>query len=283
MKKILIPTDFSEHSKNAIRYAINMFKEVPCHFFLLYVNLEGSGFIEKPVYRFGTSVMVEKIAKELDLKLKDLNHFIATIATAKKRHRFTTIAESGHFLKSIRQQIQEKEIELIVMGTKGASELKAFFTGTRSGDVITKVACDVLVVPEGAIYNGFSQIVFPVDFEVSYDDNTLQKIAKLITSDKTQIKLLYVTKSEISLLARVQQQRAHLIQRLAALMPNAISFHRVVSRKVGEGVIIFTKSVHTDLIVMVSKDYGLLQRLFLDTTVEEVSFETTIPMISLQG
>lgn len=283
MKKILIPTDFSDNSKNAIRYALELFKEKPCHFFIMYVNIEGSDFIEKPLYKFGTNVVIEKKPKNLAIKLKELKDFMASISTAKTQHHFTTISERGHFLKSIRQQILEKEIELIVMGTKGASELKEFFMGTRSGDVITKVACDVLVVPEGAIFNDFAQVVFPVDFEVTYDDNTLKKMARLITSGKTPIKLLYVTKSQISLLKQVKLQRELLLQRIEAILPNPISFHRVVSKKVEEGILIFTKSVHADLIIMISKDYGLLQKLFLDTTVEEVSFDTTIPLLSLQG
>ena len=138
-------------------------------------------------------------------------------------------------------------------------------------------------MPDGAIFKDFTQVVFPVDFEVSYDDITLKKIAELISSKKTQIKLLYVTKSQISLLEQVKLQREQLIQRIAEIMPNPISFHRVVSKKVEEGIIIFTKRVNADLIVMISKDYGLLQKLFLDTTVEEVSFDTNIPLLSLQG
>lgn len=283
MKKILIPTDFSDNSKNAIRYALELFKEKPCHFFIIYVNIEGSGFIEKPLYKFGTNVVVEKRPKNIAIKLKELKDFVASIFADKKRHHFSMISERGHFLKSIRQQIQEKEIELIMMGTNGASELREFFMGTRSGDVITKVACDVLVVPDGTIYNDFAKVVFPVDFEVIYDDVTLNKIAELITSEKTQIQLLYVTKSPISLLKQVKLQREQLIKRIEAILPNPISFHRVISKKAEEGILIFTKSVHADLIVMISKDYGLLQKLFLDTTVEEVSFDTTIPLLSLQG
>jgi nucleotide-binding universal stress UspA family protein len=127
MKKILIPTDFSDNSKNAIRYALELFKEKPCHFFIIYVNIEGSDFIEKPLYKFGTNVVVEKRPKDIAIKLKELKDFVTSISVDKNQHQFTMISERGHFLKSIRQQIQEKEIELIVMGTKGASELKEFF------------------------------------------------------------------------------------------------------------------------------------------------------------
>ena len=245
--------------------------------------MEGLDFTEKPAYGLGTNILVEKEPKAINQKLKDLEKFITSIPSKKEHHHFTTIREHRYFLKSIRSHIQEKEIELVVMGTRGTSELKEFFTGSRSGDVITKVESDVLAVPDKAKFKGFEQVVFPIDFEIAYHDTTLRKVADLVTSKKTQIKLLYVTKSHIPLFEEVERQQKLLVPRLSQLLPNPISFQRVVSRKVEDGVRIFSESINADLIIMISKDYGLFQKLFLDTSVEEVSFETSIPLLSLQG
>lgn len=283
MKKILIPTDFSKNSKNSIRYAVDLFKENPCQFFILYINIEGSNITEKPVYEFGTNVLVEIEPKAISHKLKDLEKFIASLSSKKEHHHFTTMREQGYFLTTIRKHIQEKEIDLIIMGTRGASELKEFFIGTRSGDVITKVECDVLVVPDKAKFKNFKQVVIPIDFEVDFDDSILRKIANNLNSEKAQIKLLYVTKSQIPLFEEIELQQKQLVQRLSEKLPNPISFHRVVSKQIEDGIQIFAESMNADLIIMISKDYGLLQRSFLDTTVEEVSFNTSIPLLSLQG
>ena len=35
MKNILLPTDFSQNSLNAINYAMELFKDTPCQFYLL--------------------------------------------------------------------------------------------------------------------------------------------------------------------------------------------------------------------------------------------------------
>lgn len=283
MKNILIPIDFSENSKNGIRYALNMFKETTCHFFLLYVNLEGSDFTEKPVYEFGTSIIIENEPKGIGSKLKDLEEFITSLSVSTDQHDFTTIRTAGYFLKTIRKYIKENEIDLIVMGTRGAAELKEFFLGTRTGDVLTKVECDVLVVPEQSKYKALEEIVLSVDFEINYDDTTLTKIIGLITSNKTKIKLLYVTKSQLPLFEEIENQQKQLSQRLSELLPNPITFHRIVSKKIEDGIGVFAESIDADLIIMISKDYGLLNKWFLDTTVEEVSFETRIPLLSLQG
>lgn len=283
MKKILIPTDFSDNSKNAMRYAMELFNGTPCHFYLLYVNEEGTNYMEKPVYEFGTNILVKKVSKAIGQKLEGLKDYLKSISSKKDTHSFSAVQEEGYFLESIRNQIQEKQIDTIVMGTQGASELKEFFMGTRSGDVITKIECDVLVVPDKAEFKGFTQVVFPVDFELPYDDSTLKKIVNIVASEKAHIKLLYVTKSQIPLFEEVEIQQKRLVQRLSQMAPNPISIHRAISRKIEDGIRIFTERSNTDLIIMVSKDYSLLKKLFLDTTVEEVSFDTKIPLLSLQG
>lgn len=48
-------------------------------------------------------------------------------------------------------------------------------------------------------------------------------------------------------------------------------------------VLDFAQSISADIIIMVSKDHGILHKQILDTTVEEVSFDTHIPLLSLQG
>ncbi len=49
MKQILIPIDFSKNSKNAVHYAMDLYYEIPCHFFILYVNVEGADYMENPM------------------------------------------------------------------------------------------------------------------------------------------------------------------------------------------------------------------------------------------
>ena len=139
------------------------------------------------------------------------------------------------------------------------------------------------MVPDKAKFKNFKQVVIPIDFEVDFDDSILRKIANNLNSEKAQIKLLYVTKSQMPLFEEIELQQKQLVQRLSEKLPNPISFHRVVSKQIEDGIQIFAESMNADLIIMISKDYGLIQRSFLDTTVEEVSFNTSIPLLSLQG
>lgn len=72
MKKTLIPTDFSTNSKNAMRYAIALFYGTPCHFYSLYVHVDGTDDIKKPIYAMGTNILVEKQLITIGQRLKGL-------------------------------------------------------------------------------------------------------------------------------------------------------------------------------------------------------------------
>lgn len=283
MKKILISTDFSENSKNAMRYAMDLFQDIPCHFYLMFVNVQGLDYLQKPVYRFGTNILVENESKTVGQKLKDFDAYAKTISQKDHDHRFTTIQEKGYLLQSIRKHVEEKEIELIVMGTKGASKIKEFFMGSNTGDVITKVECDILVVPDKATYLGFNQVVFPTDFALPYSHDVLISISGVVTSKIFPIRLLHVTKSDDPLTREEQDHKDNLLQRLTESLPNPINFHTVRQKNVENAILDFAKNVKADLIIMVSKDHTFLHKQFLDTTVEEVSFDTGIPLLSIQG
>lgn len=283
MKQILIPIDFSENSKNAIRYAVDLFMESPSHFFLLFVNMEGSNYIKKPVYNFGTNILIESEPISIAQKLEDLKKYAQSISSKNEGNHFSTLLEDGYFLESIRKQILTNNIELTVMGTKGASEMKEFLVGTRAGDVISKVECDVLIVPDKCVYKGFKEVVFSSDLATFYSTDTINTISKIVTSETTKIRVLHVTKSSIPLTGELQVQKKKLMKLLFKELPNPISFHSLASKNVENAIQIFAQSFNVELIIMVSKDYNMLQKLFLDTTVEEVSFETQIPILSLQG
>ncbi|GMN11747.1 hypothetical protein MTsPCn9_29300 [Croceitalea sp. MTPC9] len=283
MKNILIPTDFSKNSKNAIQYAMAFFQNTACNFFILFANVEGKDYLEKPSYQLGTGILVEKESKTIDEKLTDLENELKLVSKEKENHHFTLVHAKGHFLKSIKDQVAQNRIELIVMGTKGATEVKEFFTGTHAGDVITKVECNVLVVPSKTSFKGLGEIVFSTDLDFEYSDVVFRSITEIMGSSKTNFHLLYVNRPVKTLSKQKHDVKEAIMKRFSTVLENPITFHKVNYKKVEDAIRLFAQSINADLIIMVSKDYNFLQKQFLDTTVEEVSFDTKIPLLSLQG
>ncbi|WP_273568521.1 universal stress protein [Maribacter halichondriae] len=85
------------------------------------------------------------------------------------KHTFVTLALHDYFVDAIKRESENKKIDLIVMGTKGATGLKKATVGSNTGDVITKIKQPLLAVPEDTVYEKPREIAFATDYHIGYD------------------------------------------------------------------------------------------------------------------
>src|SRR5690606_18297242 len=109
------------------------------------------------------------------------------------KHTFHTSVHYGFFTDHIKQEVKNKNIDLIIMGTKGSSGIKAVSLGSNTGDVLTKVKCPVLAVPENAKYHEINEIVFPTDYQLNYDIKVLEDLKELALSNRSVVRFLFIS------------------------------------------------------------------------------------------
>ena len=196
MKNILLPTDFSENSWNAIKYAIRFFENIECNFYLLHVNrLTNLSANDTPLV-LNQDVIEKLYTKPAKQKLRDILKQISKLNINHKNHKFYTLTDYGFFIESIRENIDEKEIDCIVMGTKGSSGLEKIILGTNTADVITKVKCNLLAVPENADFIVPKEIAFPSDFSLSHSLQVLQPISDILERFNSSLRILHISKNK---------------------------------------------------------------------------------------
>lgn len=277
MKNILIPTDFSKNSLNAIEYALNLFKNTSCNFYLLHVTLIPN-YAAGDVPIIPTEVVLENsLLKQAKDELDDLQKRIQKTAPNSKHH-FFTISKYNFFIDAVKDVIKEKNIELVVMGTKGASGLSEVLIGSNTGDLITKIKCPVLVIPENAVFKIPEEIAFPTDYEIFYDTHILKTISEFIKMYNAAIRILHITKKNETLTEAQLENREFLND---YFLDENHSFHRVTSNKIENGVQCFVESRNIDIIIMVAKNLNLFQRILFKPTVEEISYHIEIPFLVL--
>ena len=213
MKHILIPTDFSENAQNAIKYALSFFMEIDATFYLLHVSLLEELDEEQCYYKIPEAVLDNKVAlrpaDRLKSELKDLKQF-----SKNGKHHFFAIHEYTHFIETIRKLVLEKEIDFIVMGTRGASGWKGDTIGTNTGNVITKVKCPVLVIPEKASYSSVKKIVFPTDFNIFFKNRILNTLTEILQHTRASASILYISKKVQDLTPLQKKNRNYLQEHL---------------------------------------------------------------------
>ena len=275
MKTILLPTDFSDNSWNAIEYALNFYKDSTCNFYLLHVNRLSTLVTEDytKTQEIFVDTKIENAKKQLKiLQQKIAQHFNNT------KHKFYTLTDTNFFIESIRQNIEEKKVDVIVMGTKGANGISGFITGSNTGDVITKVKCTTLVVPENARFNKIEEIAFPTDFSISNELQLLQPVIDILEEKKASLRVLNISK-KVTALNEYQQKSKELLEDYFYNYRH--SFHFLTNKKVEDAVQCFVNSRNIDMITMVAKNLNYFQQILFHTKVAEISYHTDVPFLVL--
>ncbi len=278
MKNILLPTDFSSNSLNAIHYAIALFNKTPCNFYLLNVfkipYLTNEALLENDASQlakmesdlYNSSQMgMEEIVKKLKIKVKSY-------------HQFKLLSDYNLFMNSVKNFIKEKSIDLIIMGTKGATGAKEMFMGSNTGDVIMKTNCNVLAVPENASFNIPKEITFPTDFKIPYKKEDLDQLVEISEIYQSNIRVLLFDNKEF--LDEEQKINKKALHNYLKKMEH--SYHTLTNTDFEEALNCFTQSRgNIDMIAIIAKHYNFFQRLFFKPKVEALSFHTKIPLLVL--
>lgn len=275
MKNILIPTDFSENSWNALMYGISFFKKVHCTFHIVHVNSITTNAAEESVMYSSPDILEQTILKESDEKLAQLMDKINHLPLNPK-HEFHTNSYYGFLTDHLKKEVKKNKIDLIVMGTKGASGLKSVAMGSNTGNVITKVPCTVLTVPEEATYKTPKEIGFPSDFQSKYETTVINAIKQLLLLNKSSLRFLYVALKGEELSDSQTINKDNLLTQFKELAP---TFHKVTGKKIDDAIQCFMESRDLDLLVMVAKNLNFLERILFRPTVEKISYHTQIPFL----
>ncbi|SHI80292.1 Nucleotide-binding universal stress protein, UspA family [Arenibacter nanhaiticus] len=277
MRQILIPTDFSNNSWNAITYGLQFFKKSRCTFYLLHII---------PIFSFSESLN-ESANSSADLqeqllieKQAELQKVIDKIEKKflNPKHRFIGVAVYDFFIDAIRKQVLDKQIDMIIMGTKGASGLKKVAIGSNTGDVITKVKCPLLAIPENSQYIRPKEIAFPTDFQMGFDLKVLYTLLEIAGRYKAIIRVLYISKKKESLSLEQTKNKDFLHDYFSDLEH---TFHFVTGNKMETAIQSFTERNEIDMIAMVAKNLNYFQRILFKPEVEEISYHTKIPFLVL--
>jgi len=140
--RILVPTDFSEHSKAALTRAIEQAKLREAEVSLLHVVDLGAIARERgkssPPFAKVLDQMRADAAPELEAARDGLD-------PAQKYIRVAEVAQ-GEAVETILEHAQKQSVDLIVMGTHGRTGLAYDYLGSVAERVARRAPCDVLVV-----------------------------------------------------------------------------------------------------------------------------------------
>lgn len=162
MKKILVPTDFSDNARQALDVAVHVAKKIDAEIVLLHVNEQIGAALPVSEYYYTYDRSIEE--KYLNMVHENLEKLLEEVAAELDNKNVRTTVIGGPFSTIIEDVVKTEGIDLIVMGTKGASGLKEFFVGSNTEKIVRISHCPVLAVHDNATLE-FKTIVVPTTLE----------------------------------------------------------------------------------------------------------------------
>lgn len=278
MKKILLPTDFSDNAWNAIFTAVKLYTGVVCEFYIVHayephaLNLLG----RKAQQRLG--VIYDSLAQYSGQELEKVITYLNK-NHSNPNHSFKTISKSETLEDSVQEIVSTEDIDLVVMGTQGATGSKEIFMGSNTVKVLKKLkSAPVLVVPSDYNFQNLKSLVFPTDFTRPYEKFELWPLTELATLWKAEIQIVYVAVQFI-LNDNQKANRKVLEHRLSTL---SHSFQQVEFQgNISDSLEKYISENNADLLAMIRYHHTFWEKVIGEPVVKKIAFHSKVPVLML--
>ncbi|MEM5565494.1 universal stress protein [Psychroserpens sp. AS72] len=271
-KHILLPTDFSDNAWSATVYALQLYANESCTFYFL-----NSWTFPKSTSRtYITSTHIDKLKQESKQELIALKEQAENSSTNTK-HEFQVIFSEEPLIDAIETTIKKHEIDLIIMGTKGATGAKEFFFGSNTVRMIQKIKqCPVLIVPNEFDFEEPKQIAFPTDFSRCYDYKELDPLRDLADLYKSKIMPVCILSNEK--LTDIQEYNMTQLESHLKNYDNSFHFMPNYTKKANE-INDFIETVGINILVMVNYKHSFIENILKEPVIKKIGFQPLIPFL----
>ncbi len=272
MKQIIVPIDFSDCSKNALRNAIKIAERMHMEVILYHSVLVPVGFAEgAPVGAVGYDF--EELEGD---SRKRLDECAAEFALLEKLpHR--KMIQYGTLHENINELMQTEDVALVVMGTHGASGLAKNLIGSNAFHVMKHVSCPIIALPEDADIGNMSHIALAGDYINVPEAKTIQLVVDLAKAFYAQLHIIHIDKGNV--MVKDQIEIARRMDKYLKRINH--SFHFRKFDDIEEGLLAFAKEVNIELIAMISKHHNLFDRLRHTSHTKKMILDIPMPLMVL--
>ncbi len=280
MNKILVPIDFSENSKNALRVAAEIARTSGAALEMLHVNVASIYSTPLSEYVAVSNFVVEdqQYDEKALTELEKLKLGLLAIPGFSKLD-VTMRVEDGFLYSTVNNVATDDDVDLVVMGTKGASGLNEFLVGSNTEKVIRTAPCPVLAIPEHAEKFDPKVVLMPSTLK---DDqgSVFHYLSKWEEMYGFLIKVLYVNNPSGLPTDGSAEARKNRLAKAAGLKKTDVIM-TAGSFSEGNSILSASDQCNADMIVMgTHQRQGLAQVLFGSITADTVN-HSHIPVLAV--
>lgn len=284
MKNILVPTDFSVAAENAAYYAISFAKAQKADVILCNAFKVPS---ESPMAAQVSWPLIEEVDLEIesDSSLNELVRQLSKEKTAVNDNfspQLTFESEKGEVCQVVKELVKRKNIDLVVMGMAGASQLVQWVLGSNSKIMIDKADFPVLYVPYVAKYKPIKTIGFSTNLSID-DLAPLQYLCRMAAAIDAEIIVYHITSYELDKAERAEGRNLNYYNEVIKKVNyDKIRFENIWHSDIDEGFRWIRNNKGIDLVAMVHRQHSLLDKLLNGSYAHKLSRFIEVPLLIFQ-
>lgn len=275
MKKILVPTDFSEQAENALKIAAQLAKKHQGEIYLLHM-LELPVDMTNPVGDTRTSDVPEALYF-MKLAKKRFSEILA-----KSYLKGLTVHETVQFHQAfdgIMEISKKHNCDFIVMGSQGATGFKEMLVGSNTEKVVRSSEIPVLVIKKDLPDFKIDNFVFATNLDAE-NKKVIQQVIDFAKLVEAKLHLVYVnTANEFQ---TSEEADNHLIRYVENMPFENYEFHVYNDSSVENGILNFAKKINADLVGIATHGRKGLAHFFNGSISEDLANHATIPVITFK-
>ncbi|RIV30451.1 universal stress protein [Flagellimonas lutimaris] len=278
-KRVLLPTDYSKNALNAIRYALELYKNVRCDFYILNAfHISGYTLDSMRVPESGEPYY-EAAKQESEEGMEKLMQMVK-LHPQNDKHEFHTITTFNSLTGAIRNVIDKKDIDIIVMGTKGITESKARIFGTNTVNVMEQIKeCPVIAVPNNYMFKTPREIVFPTDYKAPFKKKEIGDLIEISKLYDARINVVHIDKDKDGKLSRKENANKELLQEI--LQGTDYEMHFLPADKISSGINKFIDNHGCDMVAFLNKKHLFFGSILSNPLVKKIGYEPKVPILEL--
>lgn len=274
MKKILFPTDFSENAFNAFEYALELAKKTGAEILTIHVYpMDVAVFAD-----YSAILSVNYLINEWD-DFENYKSEVPKLKALAKQHqaehiKITHLLERGNVVEKILEAEISEQIDCIVMGTSGATGLKAVFLGSVAESVMNRASGLVLVIPSGCRFPKAQKILLLAKYEKPYL-KIVQQLLPLAKILQAHLDVLHIKDQADRAEMRTMKDWAK------QFADEQMCFHILANQNLEETVINFTAKHQNTMVALAVHEKGFFEKLFFYSLSKELAFHSQIPVLAI--
>lgn len=265
MKTILVLTDFSKNSRNAADAAILLANKLEAAHILLFNAYTTPPFAPStelvswpPGYY---SAFKDESNNQIKKESNRLQKVLAQYPQKEPAITLEFLNAEGAVAENVKSLVKEKHVDLILMGGRHKTT-GDFIFGSVISNVISKVDCPILIVPNKLSKDKIRNVSFATDLDLS-DINAIQYLAGFAKKMNFNIHVCHVSASPVLIPDFEEDLRiSRFTNMIHKLKIAPISYHNIEGDNVVKELERFTRKTESDMLTLVHRKHSIFWQLF---------------------